>query len=239
MEQVTGQRFDVEAQHAAEAIAIYKAVTGKSDAAWCRENPGEWGKWERAAIAASECRQQAARAMPTPENVRDGEPYDDPAFEDLARTMGVWGTAQAALCAQFFLAGRSAMPAGVEPAGEVVLFGGDPDCKEISGRKGAMPPAGAKLYTAAQVLAMQSELEQIGAVAACFGADWPDADGEPEVLRRVKWAARQLKAAQERAPLTDERIREIDDETHFHEAPDWPVRFARAIEAEARKKAAP
>lgn len=46
-------------------------------------------------------------------------------------------------------------------------------------------------------------------------------------------------AAQEHKPLTDERIREIDDETHFHEAPDWPVRFARAIEAEIRKKAAP
>ena len=41
------------------------------------------------------------------------------------------------------------------------------------------------------------------------------------------------------APLTDERIREIDDETHFHEAPDWPVRFARAIEAEFGKASAP
>lgn len=51
--------------------------------------------------------------------------------------------------------------------------------------------------------------------------------------------AKQAKAAQERKPLTDERIREIDDETHFHEAPDWPVRFARAIEAELRKAPAP
>ena len=54
---------------------------------------------------------QAARTLPAPENVREGEPYDNPAFEDLARTMGVWGTAQAALCAQFFLAGRGAVPA--------------------------------------------------------------------------------------------------------------------------------
>lgn len=99
---------------------------------------------------------------------------------------------------------------------------------------GACPP----IYTAAKVQALQSELDEIGAVAACFGADWPDVEGEPEVLRRVKWAARQLKAAQERPPLTDERIREIDDETHFHESPDWPVRFARAIEAETRRKAA-
>lgn len=41
------------------------------------------------------------------------------------------------------------------------------------------------------------------------------------------------------APLTDERISEIDDETHFHESPDWPVRFARAIEAELRKAPSP
>lgn len=38
-----------------------------------------------------------------------------------------------------------------------------------------------------------STLAKIAEVAACFGADWPDVDGEPEVLRRVKWAARQLK----------------------------------------------
>ena len=86
---------------------------------------------------------QAARSLPAPENVREGEPYDNPAFEDLARTMGVWGTAQAALCAQFFLAGHGA-----------------------------------------QV-----------------------------------------------APLTDERIRQLDDATKFHESHNWSVRFARAIEA--------
>lgn len=42
---------------------------------------------------------------------------------------------------------------------------------------------------------------------------------------------RRAPATQELKPLTDERIREIDDETHFHESPDWPVRFARGIEA--------
>jgi len=146
------QRFDVEAQHAAEAIAIYKAVTGKGDAAYSTESPSEWGKWERAAIAAGECRKRiAARTLPAPENVRAGEPYDNPAFEDLARTMGVWGTAQAALCAQFFLAGHGA-----------------------------------------QV-----------------------------------------------APLTDERIRQLDDATNFHESHTWSIRFARAIEAELRKKVTP
>jgi hypothetical protein len=32
------------------------------------------------------------------------------------------------------------------------------------------------------------------------------------------------------APLTDERINLIDKSTHFHESPDWCLRFARAIE---------
>lgn len=128
-----------------------------------------------------------------------------------------------------------ALPAGMEPAAEILSSRPGNDTSTID----KAYPDGTKLYTAAQVQAMQSELEQIGAVAACFGADWPDVEGEPEVLRRVKWAARQLKASQERAPLTDERIQEIDDETHFHESPDWPRRFARAIEAEARKKTTP
>lgn len=43
-------------------------------------------------------------------------------------------------------------------------------------------------------------LSKIGEVAACFGRDWPDVPGEPEILRRVKWAARQLQAAR-RNPL--------------------------------------
>lgn len=36
------------------------------------------------------------------ENVREGTPYNDPAFESLARELGVWGTAQSATCAQFW-----------------------------------------------------------------------------------------------------------------------------------------
>lgn len=50
---------------------------------------------------------QAARRAPeapTAENIREGAPYDNPAFEQLARDMGAWGTPQAALCAQFWLA---------------------------------------------------------------------------------------------------------------------------------------
>lgn len=41
-----------------------------------------------------------------PENIREGAPYDNPAFEQLARDMGAWGTPQAALCAQFWLAAQ-------------------------------------------------------------------------------------------------------------------------------------
>ena len=56
-----------------------------------------WEAWKsRAALAATT---EAA-----PENIREGSPYDNPAFEQLARDLGVWGTAQAALCAQFWLA---------------------------------------------------------------------------------------------------------------------------------------
>lgn len=52
--------------------------------------------------------QAAHRApeTPTAENIRDGAPYDNPEFEQLARDMGVWGTAQSALCAQFWLAAQ-------------------------------------------------------------------------------------------------------------------------------------
>lgn len=48
-----------------------------------------------------------------PKNLREGEPYNDPKFEELARTYGIWGTAQAALCAQFWQAARRAPAAPV------------------------------------------------------------------------------------------------------------------------------
>jgi len=122
MEQVNDHRFDVEAQHAAEAIAIYMAVTGKGEAAYSREKSRT--KWERAAIAAS--------------NMRRKHPHS----------------------------------------------------------------------------AVQT-LSEIGAVAACFGRDWPDVPGDPEILRRVKWAARQMKATQERKPLSQMQVKEILCEAHY------------------------
>ncbi|MDH2239112.1 hypothetical protein N5K27_22645 [Pigmentiphaga sp. GD03639] len=48
----------------------------------------------------------------TPENIRAGDPYDDPAFERLAREHDVWGRAESALCAVFWLAGKAQPPSG-------------------------------------------------------------------------------------------------------------------------------
>lgn len=56
----------------------------------------------------------------------------------------------------------------------------------------------------ARVVELESQLEAIGA-------------GGVESLRGDK-------------PLTDNQIQAIDDSTHFHESPDWNLRFARAIE---------
>ncbi len=51
-----------------------------------------------------------ALAAPAPENIRTGPPYDSPAFESLCRERGIWGAAEAALCAVFWRA------AATEPA---------------------------------------------------------------------------------------------------------------------------
>lgn len=57
--------------------------------------------------------------MTDAENIRAGDPYDDPAFERLAREHDVWGRAESALCAVFWLAGKAQSPSGqsVGPAG--------------------------------------------------------------------------------------------------------------------------
>jgi len=73
--------------------------------------PGAVGKWWwrkdlRAALSA----QPAAEPLSNPkqfaltgaESIRSGAPYDDPAFEALCREHGIWGTAEAALCAVFW-----------------------------------------------------------------------------------------------------------------------------------------
>lgn len=48
------------------------------------------------------------------------------------------------------------------------------------------------------------ELRKIAEIAACWGCDHPDAPDDTELLRRVKWAARQLRAmAAPAAPAVD------------------------------------
>lgn len=51
------------------------------------------------------------------------------------------------------------------------------------------------LEAAPQAPAARDELSQIAAIVACWGCDHPDDPGDTEVVRRVKWAARQLRAA--------------------------------------------
>jgi|SRR5690554_3590776 len=49
---------------------------------------------------------QPAEQQPCPEDIREGAPYDDPAFESLCREHEVSGTAAAAQCAVFWEAGK-------------------------------------------------------------------------------------------------------------------------------------
>lgn len=49
---------------------------------------------------------QPAAHQPCPEGIREGAPYDDPAFESLCREHEIWGTAAAAQCAVFWGAGK-------------------------------------------------------------------------------------------------------------------------------------
>ena len=53
-------------------------------------------------------------------------------------------------------------------------------------------------------------------------------DGMQEQMRRSVDKA--VNALAKRKPLTENQIRRIDDDTPFHEGPEWLVRFTRAIE---------
>lgn len=71
-------------------------------------------------------------------------------------------------------------PVSAEQVGEVVLFGGDSDLKEVSWRRGKMPPPGTKLYTAsaaAQPDVTQQTLDDVK-------AGIPARDAEIEALRK-------------------------------------------------------
>lgn len=101
-----------------------------------------------------------AAPVQLPENLREGEPYDNPAFEALARELGVWGTAQSAVCAQFWLATTPAQSV-VLPEPALYVSGGqlekhcDPEDTNggsyIPARKTAAGLFTAPLYTEQQV----------------------------------------------------------------------------------------
>lgn len=59
--------------------------------------------------------------MNEPENIRMGAPYDNPVFEALCREMGIWGTAQAALCAVFWRKGAANTAESIGAAGVSAL----------------------------------------------------------------------------------------------------------------------
>jgi len=63
---------------------------------------------------------QPTEHRPCPEDIREGAPYDDPAFAALCREHEVWGTAAAALCAVFWEAGKRA--AEQQPATDVAAL---------------------------------------------------------------------------------------------------------------------
>ncbi len=66
-------------------------------------------------------KQVAAPQAVHPENIREGAPYDNPEFEQLARAMGIWGTPQAALCAQFWLAATHPTQQGLDAAARELI----------------------------------------------------------------------------------------------------------------------
>lgn len=58
-----------------------------------------------------------------------------------------------------------------------------------------------------------------------------DREGETTIVGH-QWLERfaALVITASRKPLTEQQIMEIEKRVHFHESPDWPVRFARELE---------
>lgn len=85
------------------SIAVTPEMVEAANEAYC-----PFGDMELALCAALQVAPIPPGAAPVqlPENLREGEPYDNPAFEALARALGVWGTAQSAVCAQFWIAAK-------------------------------------------------------------------------------------------------------------------------------------
>src|SRR5690554_576026 len=69
------------------------------------DNPAPWSALPIGAKVAIQS-PQPAEQQPCPEDIREGAPYDDPAFKSLCREHEIWATAAAAQCAVFWEAGK-------------------------------------------------------------------------------------------------------------------------------------
>jgi|SRR5690554_4300304 len=99
-----------------DVLAAAPAVQGEP-VAWQLRTPEGRSEYRPPQLPAA---WQPAEHRPCPEGIREGAPYDDPAFEALCREHEIWGTAAAALCAVFWEAGKR----GVEqqPAPDVAAL---------------------------------------------------------------------------------------------------------------------
>lgn len=102
-------------------------------------------------------------------------------------------------------------PVSAEPVGEIVLFGGDSDLKEVSWRKGKMPPPGTKLYTApvaAQPDVTQQTLDDVKAGIPARDAEIEALRKEIETLRTVGQQASRPEAVPGNSEILDLAISE-------------------------------
>ncbi|WP_289241989.1 hypothetical protein [Delftia sp.] len=99
-------------------------------------------------------------------------------------------------------------------------------------------PQESALAAAPQAPAGLDELRQIADIAACWGCDHPDAPGDTELLRRVKWASRQLRAVAQApaAPAVDAWLQPDDMAAlqRFHETAEDDESYDIGKEAVAR-----
>ena len=83
--------------------------------------------YARAAVLADRAA-LAQPVQPTVENIREGAPYDNSKFEELCRNYGIWGTAEAALCAAFWQSATAQPVPPQEPVGHLYTIAGLQHC---------------------------------------------------------------------------------------------------------------
>jgi len=100
-----------------EDVAAYDELSRH----YSERRPAAWNA-ARVSLSAPETSDSSTVTL-QPENIRVGDPYDDPAFEQMAREHDVWGKADSALCAVFWLAGKAQPPIKTAPAEVASLTG--------------------------------------------------------------------------------------------------------------------